>query len=286
MTNYNFDKSEQDDNSRNDPYKVSFFGLKDDGDSAIVRFPYKSSKEIDYAVVHSVKIGNGYRNVVCLAGENGNRASCPLCEEGGTKAKLRFFIKLLVYTRDEKGAIIPEAKTWERPVAFANELHSYCENYGDLSDIVFMLKRHGTRGSMQTTYSLLPLKAEVYPETIYKKDFSAFEGFNFNNYIILNKTAEEMKAFIASGDFPKKEIPTQVQKPTNPLKEGATPTPIARDNNLVWADSAKIWSSSASQTTPSSSTTQPISSSERAPSYSPIGEDPTSHRTHRYTEGI
>lgn len=283
MANYNFDnlrqreESSKEESNRNNAWKISFFGLKDDGDTAIVRFPYESSKDFEFATVHSVKIGKCYRNINCLTDSSNPNIKCPLCEKGDDKVKqsrLRFFIKLISYVKDEKGNIIPEAKTWDRPASFANELNTYYENYGNLSDIVFMLKRHGERGSMKTTYSLLPLKAEMYPENVYKKDFSAFNDFKFSNWIIMNKTAEEMDAFLSTGEFPKSEnytskVETPITKNIPSWSHSSTtvqPTPTI--NNPVHTQENKPQVQTVPQTTPT---------------YNTPNNDPTISRPRRYT---
>ena len=44
-------------------YKVSYFGLKDDGDEATVRFVYNSTEEFHLVTVHAVEVDGKQRRV-------------------------------------------------------------------------------------------------------------------------------------------------------------------------------------------------------------------------------
>ena len=97
MAQFNFEEYERQQaarraNSGNSALKsnVNFINsfLKKDGDSVVVRFPYKSMSDISYESTHSVKFPNDkFNKRVRCEGEN-----CPLCKSG-VKTDFRFFVK-------------------------------------------------------------------------------------------------------------------------------------------------------------------------------------------------
>ena len=96
----------------------------------------------------------------------------------------------------ETDVITAKACIWERAANFVKVLKSYIDEYGDLSTCVFKIKRHGAKGDMQTTYDLVLANPNIYKDSIYVKDFSAFEEFKLSDYIVLEKTAKEMSELL------------------------------------------------------------------------------------------
>lgn len=187
--------------------KVGYFKLVNDGDKAVVRFDYDNPEQFEVYDVHQIKTAEGrYRNVLCLKETPYDPDSkCPLCEAGYDDYPLRtkFYVKLIQYVQGEDGRIKAEPKVWERPAGFVKDLKSMIDDYGDLRDVVFIVSRNGERGSRDTTYSInMALPAKYNEQTGYVKDFSGFEGFGLAGHSFMSRTAEECKAFIATGDFP------------------------------------------------------------------------------------
>ena len=201
-------------------FKVSFFnGLKNDGDETIVRFAYNTPRDFVLNTVHRVKgkLNDGkeaYKSISCLREGTEDISKCPLCA-ANEKVAIKFFVKVLEYTKDENGNIVRSAKIWERPASFARTLVSKLEELIELgmytpdtpiSNIVFKIKRRGAKGSLQTTYDITPTNPMIYKPEIYVPDFSDFEGFKEAGYAYLEKTAEEMDRFLDDGIlFPRKE---------------------------------------------------------------------------------
>lgn len=181
--------------TRTERPRVGYFSLKDDGDEAIVRFNYSSSKEFNLVTVHTVKIGERYRDISCLDD------NCPFCTEYDNKSR-KFYVKLIEYTRDENGQIVATPKVWKRPAMFAQTLNSYLIEYGDLKNIVFKIKRRGKKGELSTTYDLMLANPSIYKDELYAKDFSGFDNFDLSRHSYMNKTREEMFEFIEKGEFP------------------------------------------------------------------------------------
>lgn len=223
----------------NKEYKVGFFGLKDDGDEAIVRFAYSSLEEFNIVTVHSVKTTTRdgketYKRVSCLREGQDSVSKCPLCASGNKLAS-KFYVKLIEYVKDENGKITPKARVWERPAKFAKELKSFMDEYGDLTNFIFKVKRRGNRGSMDTTYDIIPTRQDVYKQEVYVKNFSDFDGYKMAGSSYLVKTADEMNAYLTAGDFPRTEsvvaktpapamATTRPVAPTTPTTQ-ATPAP-------------------------------------------------------------
>ena len=212
-------KSWGNNNNFGDRVKVDYLSkyLKNDGDKVIVRFPYKSIQEFDCADVHTVKTGSGlYRNVVCLR-ENGRDdiEKCPLCASNNISKK-RLFAKLVLYLSNEKGEIVPTPATWEANMKVADKLADLIQEYGDLSNYVFRVIRHGAHGDTKTAYEVIPVNPTMYPETIYKKDFTGLE--NVKRYQVKNFV--EIQQFLETGEFP--QVKREDSKQDN-LVQTATP---------------------------------------------------------------
>ena len=74
--------------------------LKNDGDVAVVRFPYTSMSDISFETTHAITFPNKkYPSRVRCAAD-----SCQFCAQG-IKIDTRFFAKALVYVVDETGNI-------------------------------------------------------------------------------------------------------------------------------------------------------------------------------------
>lgn len=173
---------------------VSYFGLKDDGDEAIVRIA-NDPEEFEVYTVHPTTVDGKFRKVNCINDINVGVHSCPMCE-AGVQLQNRFYIKLIEYTRDEQGNIVPQAKIWERPTSYIQRLVNLYTEYGSLKDNVFKIKRNGARGDMKTDYVMMFLNPSIYNEQLYVKDFSAFDNYSPLGTAILDKTADEMKVIL------------------------------------------------------------------------------------------
>lgn len=203
-----------------------FNSLKDDGDETVVRFNYKDTSEFELVTVHSVQVGDKWRRVSCLRSAFDPLEDCPLCASGD-KVLQKFYVQLIEYKKDENGNVIAEGKIWERPAMFAKTLKSFIEEYGDIRNFVFKIKRKGVRGSMQTTYDVIPANSMVYKDDIYVKDFSCFDNFDVSKHSYFVKTKEELEKFVSDGTFEttKKEVVDEAPKTyTQPQSTFVDPT--------------------------------------------------------------
>lgn len=152
-----------------------FFTLKNDRDTAVVRFLYEDPKgeDLDLYAVHEVEIAGKKRYVDCL-----QNASCELCKSGNI-ARPKLFLQLLD-TRDGK------VKTWERGKAFVKKIDGIINKYGSLVNREFEIERQGKAGDKKTEYAIYPLD----------KDGKHLEDFPEKQELlgtfILEKTPAEM----------------------------------------------------------------------------------------------
>lgn len=242
-------------------YKVSYFGLKDDGDEATVRFVYNSTEEFHLVTVHAVEVDGKQRRVSCLRTGTEPLSKCPLCE-AGNRVYDKMYVKLVQYTTDSNGQVLVQGKVWERPAYFSKTIENLFKEYGTLSDVIFKIKRHGKKGDTKTTYDILFANPAIYKAEIYTKDFSAFDGFEINKFFYTEKTAEEMSTFVHTGKFPER-----VKTPTDTL-------------------ASSVQTSTAQQSVVYHTTVgAPVQTVETVPpTQSPTtNTDPTTNRPRRYT---
>lgn len=202
----NFDSaiSAEKDNKPKNKCDVGYFSIND-GEEAIVRFIYSSAKEFDIVTVHNVKVGKVWRKISCLRDDATKPLNvCPLCEHG-TPTSSRFFIKLLHYVKDENGKIVAKPEIANFPQAgHADTLAKYIEEFGDLKNSVFKIRRTGTK--TDTKYSIEYANPVKYTEEAgYTKDFSAFNNLDLAHHDYQNKTFDDMKTYLETGDFPYKK---------------------------------------------------------------------------------
>lgn len=206
---------------------IRFFALKDDGETAIVRFNIHTLADIAVSSVHTVEnMEDGkkrYRIVSCIRSSfNDPVEKCPLCE-AGNKMSFKIFVPLVAYNQDENGNIIADAMIWQQGTRIRQTLKSFIDDYGDLSDMLFKITRHGKKGDVNTTYSILPANPNVYKSTIYVKDFSAFEkNPNYLDNFVHERTADDMNIYLDTGSFPNPYVNKEPNQ--TPYDRTATPT--------------------------------------------------------------
>lgn len=218
----------------------TYFSLKEDGDTAIVRFNISDINNLSVHSQHTVELPNKrFRKVECLRGNNEPDDVCPLCR-AGKKPQYRIYLEMLVYeVVDNK--IVAKPVVWEQSVKFRDTLKSYAYDYGgDLRTILFKLTRIGARGDLKTSYTLIPTNPQMYRDEDYIADFSAFNGFDIHKFMLLYKSEEELNYYLEHKDFPynaTKKVENNNVKPsyTEPQYEDvlAREVPIDRTNRYV-----------------------------------------------------
>lgn len=194
----------------------AFFGLKDDKDTAVVRFMYNSMEDVEGYSVHEVEVGGKKRYVNCPRSYNDPMDMCPLCA-----AKYKVIAKIFVPLFDVDAN---EIKVWDRGKTFLSKLSSLCARYNPLVATPFEIERNGKKGDTNTTYETFALE----------KDETTFEDLpeipELLGTLILDKSAEDMEYFLDNGDFPKDDDEKEAAPARNPEKDkraGATKTSAA-----------------------------------------------------------
>ena len=154
--------------------------LKKDGDSIVVRFPYHTPEDFHLEHCHEVTIpGNPYPQKVECTKDSGE---CVLCKDNA-KTVDRFLVKAVAYIINKEGKVELTPVVWDRPFGYAKELEGKMNDYGDLSEHLFKIKRNGT--GTATTYSTdIILNRAVYNEDIYKKDFSCIDKLEVDKILV------------------------------------------------------------------------------------------------------
>ena len=165
----------------------SFFVLKDDRDTAKVRFLYNTIDDIEGYALHKVKLGDKDRYVNCLRNYNDPIDMCPLCQ-AQYKVVPRLFLKL--YNEDAG-----ECQIWERGKSYFQNMSSLASRYNPLCNEVVEIERNGKKGDKQTQY-------QFYPSENSEVNLDDYDCPEPLGTIILDKTAEEMLDYLNTGEFP------------------------------------------------------------------------------------
>lgn len=158
-----------------------FFSLKNDGDSARVRFLHTNDEDLELALVHKVEIDGKERWVECL--EDG----CPLCESHGRPA-LKLFLFLYDHSDDK-------IKVWERGATMVDSMLGFIDKYGDLNNRDYEIVRHGKKGDNKTSYQLFPEDKGPLLDAN-KKEIELPKRPPLYGKVVLQATAEQIKDMV------------------------------------------------------------------------------------------
>jgi len=176
-----------------------FFTLKDDKDTAIVRFLYEDPEQLDWYVVHEVTIGGKKRWLECTEEE-----TCPACRRGN-KVQLKLFLQLVQKGQEDK------VKTWERGQNFVPIIMEQFTKFGSLASIPFEVQRNGKAGDSNTTYQLFDLESDG--KTL--ADFTEKQVMLGENGFVLQKSLADME-LIMQGNYEYQKVETPPRQTTPP----------------------------------------------------------------------
>ena len=209
MAKMSFDTavSNMNNEGNNNTNSVKLFSLKNDGDEAIVRIMHDSVNDFDILTTHPITVGGKYRSISCLREPRDPMDNCPLCKKG-TKIQSRIFIHMIQYVTNAQGQIEAQPVIWERSISYATKLKNDIDEYGPLSNCIFKIRRNGKAGDMQTTYDMRLGNPAMYNEANYPKVTDAFKDYTVCGTLVLDKTYDEISAFLVNGSFPETKKPT------------------------------------------------------------------------------
>lgn len=180
--------------------KSSYFSLRNDKDTARVRFMYNGMEDVEGFAIHEIKTPDGGKKYVnCLREYNEPRSKCPFCEAGEFQ-KAKIFVPL--YNVEEDCVQI-----WERGKKFFGKLSSICGRYvksnTPLVSTIFEIERNGQPGDQQTTYEIYNIETD----DVRMSDLP--EVPNILGTMILDKSADEMREYLRTGEFPEGKVSRQ-----------------------------------------------------------------------------
>ena len=134
--------------SSNGP-RCDWFGLKQDRETAQVRFLYNTIEDVYFDVVHEVNVNGRNRTISCLNSRGDNIDGCPMCK-AGYQQKVLLYIPVYDY-RDKK------IKIWTRSKNFLSQIQGLMMRNNPLSGTVFEIMRNGAPRDSKTTYLIQPI---------------------------------------------------------------------------------------------------------------------------------
>ena len=193
----------------------SFFRLKNDKDTAHVRFMYNELEDIFGYAVHRVDVEGKQRYVGCLREYNQPIHDCPFCA-----AKIPVQARLFLFLYDVDA---DEVKVWERGRTFFSKMASLASRYTPLVSTVFEIERNGKAGDTNTTYETFHIstdktRIEDLPEIP-----------DIIGTMILKKEFEDMNFYLDNGYFPDAGVVTRPQRGgTQRSASDSQPYPVGR----------------------------------------------------------
>lgn len=197
---------------------AGYFSLKNDKDTAQVRFMYNNIDDVEGYAVHQVDVDDKKRYVNCLREYNQPISDCPFCE-----AKNFQLAKLFVPLYDIKD---DKVKIWERGKKFFSKIGSICARYSNPTVVshIFEIERNGKPGDQTTSYEIY----ETDQDNTTMEDLP--EKPELLGGVILDKSKEEMQYYLDNGKFPSNNEENHVvRRRENTSDETPRRTPQRRD---------------------------------------------------------
>lgn len=196
--------------------KSNYFSLKDNGDTAVIRFLINDLNDLEGVATHQVEVDGKRIDVECLREYNEPVDKCPLCA-AGYKQDAKLFIP--VYDEDAK-----ESKIWTRGKTFFQKLSSLCARYNPLVGTPFEVERIGKKGDTNTTY-------ETYPMDSDKSRVEDFPEIKAEGTCFQVKTYDELDKFLQTGIFEEQRQNSRQGRQQNSNRQTAREMPVRRRPN-------------------------------------------------------
>ena len=182
-----------------DNYKTggdyNYLVLKDNGDTAKVRFYIESMDDLRFYIVHQIEVKGKTRYVNCLRTYDQPIDDCPFCREALQNKDYGTLVKMFlpVYDMDDK-----QVKLFERGRTFKDEIQGHIRRNAPLVNYPCEIERCGEKGDIKTVYKVYPLAQEKDNTLI--KDLPEVEDL-IGTYV-LDFSREDMEDYIRSGNVP------------------------------------------------------------------------------------
>ena len=194
-----------------------FFSLKNDKDTAKVRFMYDSIGDVEGYAVHQIEVDGKKKYVDCKREYNEPIDKCPLCKDGRFQQ-----VKLFIPLYDVESG---QVKIWERGKKFfKSQIEPLFSRYAvdePLCSHVFEIQRNGRAGDQSTTYSIFDMPKLQDNTTL--EDLP--EVPKILGGLVLDKTPEEMEYFLKhNGRFEDGETEELPMRRSDAVTERRTPS--------------------------------------------------------------
>lgn len=174
----------------------SYLVLKNDGDTAKVRFYIESMDDLRFYVVHQITTRDGkQRYVNCLRTYDQPIDDCPFCRQALQNKEYNTLVKMFlpVFDMNDK-----QVKLFERGKTFKDEIQGHIRRNSPLVNYPCEIERCGEKGDTKTVYKVYPLAQEKDNTLI--KDLPEVEDL-IGTYV-LDFSREDMEDFIETGKIP------------------------------------------------------------------------------------
>lgn len=187
--------------------KSNYFTLKDDGDTARIRFLINDINDLQGVATHSIQVGDRNIDVECLRAYNEPIENCPLCS-ANYKQDAKLFIP--IYDEDAK-----ESKIWSRGKKFFQKISSLCSRFNPLVSTVFEVERVGKKGDTSTTY-------ETYNISTDKSRVEDFPEISAEGTCFQVKTYKELEKYLETGEFDNEQQPRRNNRQQNNARQSTS----------------------------------------------------------------
>lgn len=198
---------------------TGYFSLKDDKDTAIVRFLYNTPEDVEGYAVHEVEIDGKKRYVNCLREYNQPIDDCPFC-----KARKYQTAKLFIPMYNED---MERVQVWERGKKFFSQLSSVLSrcDANPICSQTFEIERNGKKNDTSTTYQIYQTRDKADDMTLEDFDMPVILG-----RLVLDKSAEDMEFYLDEGYFPPEEDEAPVRRKSS-RRDEEDDRPTRRDSS-------------------------------------------------------
>lgn len=190
------------DEAQNYALNGDFFRLKDDGDSAVVRFLFNKEEDIDdfIASVHTIEENKRMIDIDCIRRHDEPADLCPLCRD---KIKLAVKLYLPLWDEDKQKVV-----WWTRSRGFIDKVVAQLREVdGPICGTPFKITRSGAAGSFDTDYAFIQQVKKADDKEV--KDFVKPEELTLEAAGVTILTERQMEDYIDTGKLPNKEVKTR-----------------------------------------------------------------------------
>lgn len=185
----------------------NYFQLKDDGDTALVRFLFDVEEDVDNFIrsVHVLEKDNRSIDVDCIRTPEDPIENCPFCSEK-IRLQVRFFIPL--WDEDKQKVV-----WWTRSRGFIDKVIKQIREVDteSIAGTPFKIIRSGKAGSFDTSYEFIQQAKKADDKSV--KDFINPNDLNPKDAGLLELDERAMENYLETGKLPEtKSIAKQESK--------------------------------------------------------------------------